>query len=281
MPEEIDILGVIRLIKKKSNYDFSDYSEKSFRRRIEKVLSDNRIEIPELLDRLSNDPDFLEHTVTDITVNTTELFRDVETWHAIRYRVLSKLKRNESIRIWHAGCSTGQEPYSMAMLLHELGIYDKTQILATDLNTNVLAVAHEAKYQFRFNREYLDNFDKVLRYNPYNYEETYNVPADKYFEIDTIADSLTMRDMLKTNITFMKHDLVTLEPPVDTEFDIIICRNVLIYFNYQLQNRVIDLFYNSLSSKGFLILGKHESLLGPKANKFVKRGNYYSKKNIV
>ncbi len=282
MVTDSDIRRIIFAIKDCSAYDFTDYSEKSFTRRIEKIMADNKLTIDELVQKIQKSSDFLEQTVREITVNTTELFRDVEAWHAIKYRILSKFKKRERIMIWHAGCSTGQEVYSMAIMLYELGLFDRTTLVATDLNTTVLNKAAKGVYQYRFNKEYLKNFDKAMRYNPYNYEEVFDVPESKYFEIDKLADTLVVKDFLKERVVFHRHDLVNEKNPIgDTPFDIILCRNVLIYFNYQLQNRIFDLFYQNLATKGFLVLGKHESMLGPMANKYNKRGTFYTKKNMI
>lgn len=276
-----DTTRIIEAIRANSTYDFSDYSEKSFMRRVEKIMTDNLLTVDQLVFRIENSKEFLIHVVQEITVNTTELFRDVETWHAIKYRVLPKLKDKEEINIWHAGCSTGQEVYSMAMVLQELGLYDKANIFATDINTKVLDAAKRGVYQFRFNQEYLKNFDKVMRYNPYNYEEFIDVPDSKYLAIDKAADTLSVHNFLKERVVFQQHNLVTGQKPKDIDFDLILCRNVLIYFNYQLQNKIFDYFYDSLVTKGFLILGKHESMLGAIVSKYNKRGTFYTKKNMV
>jgi chemotaxis protein methyltransferase CheR len=138
MPEEIDIARVILAFKRSSSYDFSDYSEKSFARRVDKILTDHALTVDQLVKKIESDPVFVEQTVKEITVNTTELFRDIDIWHAIKYRILPKLRKQEKIRIWHAGCSTGQEVYSMAIILWEMGIYDQCEILATDINTDVM-----------------------------------------------------------------------------------------------------------------------------------------------
>lgn len=276
-----DTTRIIEAIRAHSTYDFSNYSEKSFMRRVEKIMTDNLLAVDQLIFRIENSQEFLIHVVQEITVNTTELFRDVETWHAIKYRVLPKLKDKEEINIWHAGCSTGQEVYSMAMVLQELGLYEKANIFATDINTKVLDAAKRGVYQFRFNQEYLKNFDKVMRYNPYNYEEFIDVPDSKYLAIDKAADTLSVHNFLKERVVFQQHNLVTGQKPKDIDFDLILCRNVLIYFNYQLQNRIFDYFYDSLVTKGFLILGKHESMLGAIVSKYNKRGTFYTKKNMV
>ncbi|MEN9445052.1 MAG: Chemotaxis protein methyltransferase, partial [Bacteroidota bacterium] len=196
MPEEIEIEKVLTAFKKYSNYDFSDYSDKSFARRVEKILVDHGLSIDLLVNRMASNPQFLEQVVREITVNTTELFRDIDFWQAIKYRILPKLKRQDCIRIWHAGCSTGQEVYSMAIILHELGLSEKTYLLASDINTDVIQRAKNGIYQYRFNRDYLDNFDKVMRYNPYNYEEVFNIPDEKYFTINQSTDTLSLHKFL-------------------------------------------------------------------------------------
>jgi chemotaxis protein methyltransferase CheR len=274
--EEIKIF--IESVKQVSHYDFTDYSEKSFTRRIEKVLTDYKLNFPGLLSKIKKDSSFLEQIVKDITVNTTELFRDPKVWQAIKYRILNKLLDKEEINIWHAGCSTGQEIYSMAILLNEYGILDKTNLFATDLNTDAIEAAKEARYVYRFNIEYLENFKQVVRLNPFNFEEYHDVPFSKYMNIDTKSDTIEMLPFLKNNIYFRKHDLVREDNVFYRKFDIILCRNVMIYFNTKLQNRLYNLFSDSLVKKGFLILGMHETILGAEASKFIKYGNFYIKK---
>lgn len=264
-------------LKSYSKYDFSQYSEKSLKRRLAKVLTDNRLTINALINRMKNDPEFIEKIIKEITVNTTELFRDPQVWQAIRFSILPKYKNNEVINIWHAGCSTGQEVYSMLILLNELNLFDKARVYATDINTDVLEVAKQGVYKYRFNIGYLDNFDKVIKENPYNYEEYNDVPYDKYFEIDKAADVIRMKPFLREKPIFKKHDLVTEENTLYVKFDIIMCRNVIIYFNYELQNRVFDLFHRNLYDNGCLILGLHETILGAYATKFQKKGHAYYK----
>ncbi len=266
----------IRVLKEVSAYDFSDYSDKSLSRRIFKVLADNKMQFSEFITKLRCDKVFVEKTVRDVTVNTTELFRDPKVWHTLRYRVLPKLKENKTINIWHAGCSTGQEVYSMMILLNELEMLDKATIIATDINSDVLDRAHEGKYKFRFNINYLDNFDKVIKENPYNYDEYRDVPYEKYFDIDKVKDTLQMKSFLRNKPMFRKHDLVNGEMFPYVKFDIVLCRNVIIYFNNELQSRVFDRFHSSLYSGGFLILGAHESILGHQSTRFKKRGMYYN-----
>jgi chemotaxis protein methyltransferase CheR len=268
----------VSTIKNHSDYDLSEYSEKSLKRRIQKVLDDNRMDIATVLTKLKANPTFLEKTVKDITVNTTELFRDPQVWQDLRFRILPKFKNNKNINIWHAGCSTGQEVYSMLILLNELGLYDKAKIFATDLNDDALNQAKKGVYKYRFNIGYLDNFDKVIKENPFNYEEYNEVPYSRYFKIHKISDTLEINDFLKEKPIFRKHDLVKGESLYFAKFDLIMCRNVIIYFKYELQTKIFKLFHEHLYTSGYLLFGMHESMLGEIANKFEKRGHFYRKK---
>ncbi|MFO7658943.1 MAG: CheR family methyltransferase [Bacteroidales bacterium] len=267
----------IYALKNTSKYDFSLYSEKSLKRRLAKVLADNRLNLTSLINRMKADTNFVEKIVKEITVNTTELFRDPQVWQAIRYAILPKLKNNSIINIWHAGCSTGQEVYSMLILLNELDLLDRTKVYATDLNTDVLDNAKQGVFKYRFNIGYLDNFDKVIKENPYNFEEYNDVPYDKYLDIDKPNDLIKIKNNLKEKPIFKKHDLVTEDNTLYVKFDIILCRNVIIYFNYELQNRVFDLFHKNLYDNGCLILGLHETILGSYSVKFQKKGHAYYK----
>jgi len=273
-----DVQLFINAVKLQSEYDFSDYSDKSLKRRIEKILSDNKISLPDLIKEIRKDPEYVDKIVKDITVNTTELFRDVTTWQTLKHRILPKMKDNETINIWHSGCSTGQEVYSMLILLAELNLLEKARIYATDINVDAIETAKKGIYKFRFNMAYLDAFDKVMKENPYNYDEYNDIPYAKFFEIDKSQDTIRMKQFLREKPVFKKHDLVQGENIFYIKFDIILCRNVMIYFNNKLQNKVFELFHKSLNDKGYLILGIHESILGPMATKFEKKGTNYLKR---
>jgi chemotaxis protein methyltransferase CheR len=131
-------------LKENSDYDFSEYAPKSFQRRVEKVLEDFGMDIFELIDEINKgDQNFIQKVVNNLTVNTTELFRDPKVWQAIRYRILPKLRNNDVIDIWHPGCSSGQEVYSMLILLNEEGLLDKVNIYGTDINTDALEQARK------------------------------------------------------------------------------------------------------------------------------------------
>ena len=273
-----DVTKLINSVKLVSRYDFENYSERSFKRRVEKILVDNKFDINALISKIQKDKEFLEKVVKDITVNTTELFRDPDIWVTLKYRILPKLKKNKSIFIWHAGCSSGQEVYSMLILLNELDMFEKAKVFATDLNTNMLESAKRGVYRYRFNLNYFDNFDKVIKENPYNYEDVKDVDYNKYFEIDKAKDTITMNKFLRDKTIYRKHDLVNDKNIFYSKFDIIFCRNVIIYFNNRLQNRVIEMFSNNLYRDGYLVLGAHESILGPVANTFERTKGLYKKK---
>ncbi len=261
-----------------SDYDFSDYSDKSLLRRIEKILSDYHLTFEELKIKLKTDRVFLEQVVRDITVNTTELFRDPKVWQTVKHRILKKLQEKESINIWHVGCSSGQEVYSMKVLLHEAGLADRAHQFATDVNTDMIERAKQGVYPYRFNLEYLENYKQVVQINPLNYEEFNDIPFSNYFSVDEIRDTISVKPFLKQNIEFSKHNLVNEENIFKIKFDLILCRNVLIYFNNRLQNKLFQVFSDNLLRKGFLILGAHETILGPEAFNFIKHGHYYIKK---
>jgi Methylase of chemotaxis methyl-accepting proteins len=274
----LDLQQFITAIRNYSSYDFSEYSDKSLKRRLAKVLVDYKVDTAGLITQMRNNNQLVEQVVKDITVNTTELFRDSHVWQHIKHILLPKLKAQPNINIWHAGCSTGQEVYSMLIVLNELNLLDKVKIYASDINNDVLQIAKKGHYKYRFNIAYLDNFDKALKENPLNYEEYYDIPYSKYFEIDKEKDVIKMLPFLCERPVFRKHDLVRDPNPFYVKFDLIVCRNVIIYFNYDLQNKVFDLFYNNLYPNGYLWLGMHESMMGPFASKFEKSGHFYQKK---
>ena len=240
---------------------------------------DYRTTITELFRQLKTQPKFAEEIVKKITVNTTELFRDPPIWLSLRSDILPKLSKKPVIRIWHAGCSTGQEVYSMIILLNEMGLLNKTELYASDLNTDAIDAAKAGVYKYKFNISYLDNFDKVIRNDVNNPLIVRNIPYEKYFEIDQVGDKISMNKKLLEKPIFSKLDLVKDKNLFQVTFDLILCRNVIIYFNYNLQNRVFQLFHNNLCENGFLMLGVHESIIGPFTAKFEKQGYYYLRKN--
>lgn len=275
-----DIFKVIFEFKRSYDFDFSNYAEQSFKRRIEHILvTYNLPNVDALLRKVREDRNALQKCINDITVNTTELFRDTEIWLNLRRNVLTLFKHKTNINIWHAGCSSGEEVYSMLILLNELGLLDKAKVFATDINTDILDRARSGVFNNRLHHTYFDNFDRVIKVNPLNFEETIDVPYDKYFEIDQGSKTFKIKDFLRDKVTFKYHNLV--EGSIFYKFDLIFCRNVIIYFNTELQNKVISLFHESLFNDGMLLVGAHENIsylpVGNKYETRVMKGLYFKK----
>ncbi len=274
---EKDIQRVQNTIRNVSSYDFSDYSYNSFCRRIEKIVGDYGMTVEELIKDIQNDYNFMERVVRDITVNTTEFFRDTDTWHKIRSVFSNRFADKESLDIWHAGCSSGQEVYSMMIMLSELGLFDRASIYATDINENVLKTAMSGQYKYHEVQDYLGNFDKVFNHKIHSSTVPY-VDIRKYMEINKLKDYVKMDKNLIEKPLFFKHDLVSGEPIINKPLDIIVCRNVLIYFNHDLQNKVLKFFHSNLAENGCLIIGRHEGMIGHVASLFEKKDTLYFKR---
>ncbi|HBY49325.1 MAG TPA: chemotaxis protein CheR, partial [Alcanivorax sp.] len=200
----------------------------------------------EMTDRVLRDRQFFVTLLNDLTVNVTEMFRDPEFYKAFREEVVPVLKTFPFIKIWHAGCSTGEEIYSMAILLEEEGLYERAMLYATDIDKNVLAAAKKGIYPIHAFKQYTDNYRRAG-----GRQSLSDYATARY-------DSVIMEQRLKRNIVFADHDLAT--DQVFGEMHVILCRNVLIYFDRPLQQRVFKLFGESLDMGGFLCLGTKESL---------------------
>ncbi len=275
-----DIRSFQETIRDHSDYDFTQYSTTSLRRRLTRILMELELDVDEITIRMRNNDEFLEKIVRKLTVHTTELFRDPEIWKKIKTSVLPSLEDKDTIRIWHPGCSTGQEVYSMMMVLEDLELLDKTQIYASDLNPDVIATAQEGAYKYHFNQSYLENFDRVMLNGAGTLSLNNRKYWKKYFQIDETNDVIRMKDYLRSKPVYKKLDLVKDPNLFLVNFDLIVCRNVIIYFNNELQNRVFDLFHSSLNEQGTLVLGVHESILGPFSKRFIKRDPFYYKAQV-
>ena len=276
--EKDQIQTFARALKNISEYDFTEYSEKSLSRRLAKILHDQNMDMNKMITKISEDREYLEQIVREITVNTTEMFRDPPVWHALRYDIFPGFDHKESLTVWHPGCSTGQEVYSMMILLNELGKLENARVYGSDINPDVLDKARKGVYQYRFNVSYLDNFDAVIKVNPRDSGAFQDVPYEKYFHIDKTRDKIYMNDFLVEAVEYKKMDLVKDMNPFDETYDFIICRNVIIYFNYELQNKVFKFFLDNMNPGACLILGVHETILGPCASYFEKKFQAFFKK---
>ena len=241
-------------------YDFLDYSRASLKRRINRIYSLDKFKgFTEFRYHIRSDASYLKRFVEEITVNVTEMFRDPGFYKALREEVLPHLGTYPFIRIWLAGCSTGEEAYSIAILLQEANLLHKSLIYCTDINPSVLEKAAKGIFPLSQMKQYSENY--ILSGGKKDFSSYYSANYDlaKFNEI------------LKTKMIFSTHNLVS--DHSFNEFQLILCRNVLIYFDKNLQNKVFNLFNESLDQLGFLALGSKETLqFSSIASKFKKVG---------
>lgn len=239
---------MLESIRSVYGYDFTDYAEASVKRRSASFMSSRKIDSVELLRRtLLTDEKIFEEFIKEVSVTVTEMFRDPTFYLSLRVNVMKRLSTYPFIKIWLAGCATGEEVYSLAILLKEEGLLNRSVIYATDINQHSLQLAKEGIYPMEYMKSYTVNYQKAGGKNSF---------SDYYI---AKYDSALFDKSLKQNMVFASHNLAT--DKSFNEFHLVICRNVLIYFNQQLQDKVIKLFYDSLCSFGFLGLGNKESLL--------------------
>lgn len=240
-----ELLESIRFVY---GYDFTDYAEASVKRRIDHFMNTRKITaLGQLGKMILYDEKLFEEFIQEVSVTVTEMFRDPVFYKSLRKNIMKRLATYPFIKIWIAGCATGEEIYSVAILLQEEGLLNRSVIYATDINQKSLQIARDGVYAVGNMKSHTANYQKAGGTKSFSeyYKAKYN--------------SVMFDKSLKQNIVFSPHNLV-----IDNsfnEFQLIMCRNVLIYFNQQLQNKVINLFYESLCPFGFLALGNKESLL--------------------
>ena len=273
----MDFKHYLQVLKEHTPYDFSNYSDNSIKRRLHKVITDNDLSMEELSEKTQKDKHFVEQLVEDITVNTTELFRDPELWVLFYEKLFPLLKNKKTINIWHAGCSSGMEVYSNMIILKELGLLERARIFATDISSGMVKQCKKGAYRRGFYEGQLAAFEKVICKN--TLQGISKIDFANYFDVDKTYDKLIVKNFLREKVDVRQHDLVQQSIPFYNKFDVIFCRNVLIYFNVNLQSKVYQVFYNQLFPNGSLILGNHESLTGFLKTKFKKNGSVYLKTN--
>jgi len=228
-------------------YDFRNYAHSSLRRRIAHRMDLAKLKhVSELIPKVLHDKDFFNSLLEDLSITVTEMFRDPEIYLAIREKVVPILKTFPFAKIWDAGCATGEEIYSLAIIFQEEDFYHRSHFYATDMNNRAIEVAREGIYPVGNLNEFSGNYFKAGG----------KASLSDYFSCK--YQSAMISKSLKKNIVFSHHNLVS-----DSSFgemNLIICSNVLIYFDKILQNRVLSLFYESLCHGGFLCLGSKESL---------------------
>ncbi len=237
---------LISLVLNVHGFDFSNYSQASLKRRVARLMILKGYSFFELCNVLINQPDFFQEFLVEVTVNVTEMFRDPDFYKVINKVIIPYLSTYQHIKIWSAGCSSGEELYSLAILFDKADLYKRSFIYGTDINTKELEIAKEGIYDLQKIKRYTEN---LLQVDP-------GLSLSDYYTAK--YDAALISRSLKKNILFSTHNLVSDGP--FNEFQLITCRNVLIYFNVELQKRVINLFYNSLANLGFLCLGSKEAI---------------------
>lgn len=243
---EIDLFldGIYRVY----GFDFRNYLRSSLRRRIQHRMNlEGLTTITSLLEKALHEPGFMEKLQNDFSIKVTEMFRDPSFFASFRTEVVPLLRDLPEIRIWHAGCATGEEVYSMAILLQEEGLLGKTKIYATDMNEHVIESAKLGKFSVKRMQAFTKNYLQAGGTKEFS----------SYYKAD--YEYALFHPYLKENMMFAQHNLAT--DRSFNEFHVILCRNVLIYFDSNLQQRVHDLFFGSLANQGFLVLGNMESII--------------------
>nr|WP_263328627.1 protein-glutamate O-methyltransferase CheR [Neobacillus sp. Marseille-Q6967] len=254
--ERIEIELLLEAVYRYYGYDFRNYAYPFIQRRINhRVHMERLTSISALQEKILRNPGTMAHLLADFSINVTEMFRDPSFFKSLRTKVIPLLKDYPAIRIWHVGCSSGEEVYSMAILLHEEGIYEKTRLYATDININILEKARLGTFPLEGMQLYTKNYIEAGGKRAFS----------EYYK--AVDDKVCFHPFLQKNIVFAQHNVVS--DHSFNEFDLILCRNVLIYFNKDLQNHVHQLMYDSLSISGFLGLGKREGV------KFTRYENCY------
>ena len=245
--DEIELSLLLEGIYRRYGFDFREYAPASLRRRVwRRVHAEGLTTLSALQDRLLHDPACMERLLLDLSINVTAMFRDPTFYIAFRQKVVPILRTYPFTRIWTAGCSTGEEVYSLAILLHEAGVYERTRIYATDINETVLDRARRGVFPLDKMREYTQNY--ISAGGERAFSEYY---VAKY-------DGAQFQRSLMENVVFAQHNLVS--DRSFNEFNVVVCRNVMIYFDRALQDRDHRLFYDSLVTFGVLALGAKESI---------------------
>jgi chemotaxis protein methyltransferase CheR len=251
--ERLELELLLEAIHQRYGFDFRGYARASLRRRLwRRADLEGLRSLSGLQERILHDPKSMERLLADLSINVTAMFRDPSFYVALRERVLPLLRTNPFNRIWVAGCSTGEEVVSIAITLHEQGVLERARIYATDMDAEVLARARAGAFPLEKLQEYTRN-----------YLEAGGVEAFSAYYTAT-GDQAVFDPELLRDVVFAQHNLAT--DGSFNEFDLVVCRNVLIYFGRELQDRVLVLFDQSLSRRGVLGLGRKETLHGTAVN---------------
>jgi chemotaxis protein methyltransferase CheR len=245
--EDLELRLLLEGIYQRYGYDFREYARSSIRRRVwRRVTQENLETISGLLERLLHDPACMERLLLDLSVSVTSMFRDPTFFLALRQKVVPILRTYPFVRIWNAGCATGEESVSLAILLHEEGFGERVRIYATDINAEVIERARRRVFPLERMREFTQNYIQGGGQTAFS----------DYYKIH--GEAVQFSPALADRIVFAQHNLVS---DADfNEFHLIVCRNVMIYFDRSLQDKVVALLHRSLIRFGVLALGQKESL---------------------
>lgn len=242
-----DLEQVLNLVNRLYGFDFSHYARASLVRRLQKLMFDQKLETTtSLCRRLETEPQMFDRLMEVFTVNVTEMFRDPVFFTVLREKILPTLASYPTINIWHAGCATGEEVYSICILLQEAGLLQRSRVYATDVNPANIEKAVSGIMPLHYMKTYTQNYLKSGGKQDF---------ADYY---TALYDKAIIKKEFREKVAFQQHNLVT--DGSFNEFQLILCRNVLIYFDRFLQNKCIKLFYESLSPLGYLALGMKETM---------------------
>jgi chemotaxis protein methyltransferase CheR len=249
---ELLLIGLAR----RYGYDFRGYAPASLKRRVHHAMAALDVRtVSELQDRVLHDEVALARFLKSLTVHVTAMFRDPDFYKTLRKQVIPQLRTYPFVRIWHAGCSTGEEVYSMAILLEEEGLYDRARLYATDISEAALDRARRGIYSVELMRKYTDGYHRSGGTSDFS----------RYYVAD--GEHAILSSNLKRNIVFSPHNLAS--DSSFNEFNVVLCRNVMIYFGGELRDRATKLLHDSLVRFGYLALGKKESVdPTPLANRF-------------
>lgn len=236
----------MQAINNRYGLDFTNYEPSSLKRGIVRLMMKHKMEsIIELWSKVLRDSEFFAKAIDDLLVNLTELFRNPDVWLKLRNEILPNFKKS-NLKIWHAGCSTGEEVYTMSFILEELNLLHNSKLIATDLSSKALSKAIKGDYSMDLLNQYVV---PLLQFFP-------NKTLSYYF--DQFEKHATIKSRYQTTVSFQKHNLVM--DQMNDHFDIIFCRNVMIYFDENLKKRVLDLLYEHLKPEGFIIIGYYDIL---------------------
>jgi chemotaxis protein methyltransferase CheR len=245
--ERLELELLLEAIHRRYGFDFREYAPASLKRRVwRRIRAEGLGSVSGLQEAVLHEPVVMERLLLDLSINVTAMFRDPSFYTAFRNEVVPLLKTWPFVRIWNAGCSTGEETYSLAILLQEEGVYDRSRIYATDINEAVLEQARAGVFPLDKMQEYTQNY---LRAGGTRAFSEYYLAA---------YDAAQFQRSLMDNVVFAQHNLAS--DRSFNEFHAIVCRNVMIYFDRSLQDRVHELFYESLAMFGVLVLGHKESI---------------------